>query len=123
MIDILALLFSCQDRKKLHGQLITEQEALYGSKPSPNKSGKKPLRTPVIAAMNRKLSLGGAMLQSSKPDKATLSSKRTNFYDQNANSRRDSTIPTPSGNINNLITKESGLQRPKESDLFMSIYV
>ncbi|CAA0387735.1 unnamed protein product [Arabidopsis thaliana] len=89
------------DMKKLHGQLITEQEALYGSKPSPNKSGKKPLRTPVNAAMNRKLSLGGAMLhQSLKHEKATLNSKRTNYYDQNATSRRDSALPTLSGRRN-----------------------
>ncbi|KAG7566255.1 hypothetical protein ISN44_As10g028400 [Arabidopsis suecica] len=90
-----------RDLKKLHGQLITEQEALYGSKPSPNKSGKKPLRTPVNAAMNRKLSLGGAMLhQSLKPEKATLNSRRSNYYDQNATNRRDSALPTPSGRRN-----------------------
>ncbi|XP_010512415.1 PREDICTED: 65-kDa microtubule-associated protein 4 isoform X2 [Camelina sativa] len=90
-----------RDLKKLHGQLITEQEALYGSKPSPNKSGKKPLRTPVNAAMNRKLSLGGAMLnQSLKPEKATFNGKRSSYYDQNATSRRDSTLPTPSGRRN-----------------------
>ncbi|CAH2063308.1 unnamed protein product [Thlaspi arvense] len=90
-----------RDLKKLHGQLITEQEALYGSKPSPSKSGKKPLRTPAsAAAMNRKLSLGGAMLQSSKLDKATLNSKKTNYYDQNATGRRNSTLPAPSGRRN-----------------------
>uniref|UniRef100_M4DD99 Uncharacterized protein n=1 Tax=Brassica campestris TaxID=3711 RepID=M4DD99_BRACM len=90
-----------RDLKKLHGQHITEQEALYGSKPSPGKSGKKPLRTALpSSAMNRKLSLGGAMLQSSKPEKATLSSKKTTYYDQNAPSRRDSTIPNPSGRRN-----------------------
>ncbi|XP_056865655.1 65-kDa microtubule-associated protein 4-like [Raphanus sativus] len=87
-----------RDMKKLHGQLITEQEALYGSKPSPGKSGKKPLRTALpSSAMNRKLSLGGAMLQSSKP---TLNTKKTTYYDQNAPSRRESTIPNPSGRRN-----------------------
>ncbi|CAN6836861.1 unnamed protein product [Brassica oleracea] len=90
-----------RDLKKLHGQHITEQEALYGSKPSPGKSGKKPLRTALpSSAMNRKLSLGGAMLQSSKPEKATLNSKKTTYYDQNAPSRRESTIPNPSGRRN-----------------------
>ncbi|CAH8285144.1 unnamed protein product [Eruca vesicaria subsp. sativa] len=90
-----------KDLKKLHGQLITEQEALYGSKPSPGKSGKKPLRTVLpSSAMIRKLSLGGAMLQSSKPEKATLISKRNTYYDQNALSRRESTIPNPSGRRN-----------------------
>lgn len=94
---ILLCLFSYQDMKKLHGQLITEQEALYGSKPSPGKSGKKPLRTALpSSAMNRKLSLGGAMLQSSKP---TLNTKKTTYYDQNAPSRRESTIPNPSGTV------------------------
>ncbi|EOA23578.1 hypothetical protein CARUB_v10016774mg [Capsella rubella] len=87
-----------RDLKKLHGQLITEQEALYGSKPSPNKSGKKPLRTPVNAAMNRKLSLGGAMLnQRLKPEKAKTQSS---YYDQNTTGRRDSTLPAPSGRRN-----------------------
>ncbi|ESQ43989.1 hypothetical protein EUTSA_v10005817mg [Eutrema salsugineum] len=90
-----------RDLKKLNGQLITEQEALYGSKPSPSKSGKKPLRTPVAAGMNRKLSLGGAMLQGMKPEKATtFNSKKYNFFDQNANRRRDSTLPNPSGRRN-----------------------
>lgn len=49
--------------------------------------------------MNRKLSLGGAMLQSSKPEKATLNSKKTNYYDQNATGRRDSALPTLSGTL------------------------
>ena len=55
--------------------------------------------------MNRKLSLGGAMLQSSKPEKATLSSKKTTYYDQNAPSRRDSTIPNPSGTVHTNNTR------------------
>lgn len=60
-----------RDQKKLQGQLIAEQEVLYGSKPSPIKppSVKK---TPRIStggnASNRRLSLGGAMLQTPKPD-------------------------------------------------------
>lgn len=35
--------------------------------------------------------------QSLKPEKATLNSKRSNYYDQNATNRRDSALPTPSG--------------------------
>ncbi|GMN43064.1 hypothetical protein TIFTF001_012255 [Ficus carica] len=60
------------DQKKLRGQLIVEMEALYGTKPSPSSSGKKGLKTTVTgaASASRKLSLSGAMLQNSKPEKA-----------------------------------------------------
>ncbi|KAK9293145.1 hypothetical protein L1049_021131 [Liquidambar formosana] len=59
-----------RDQKKLQGQLIAEQEALYGSKPSPSKpqSIKKAPRISTGGASNRRLSLGGAMLQTPKPD-------------------------------------------------------
>lgn len=63
-----------QDQKKLQGQLIAEQEALYGSKPSPmkNPSAKKGPRLSCggagTGATNRRLSLGGAMVQTPKPD-------------------------------------------------------
>ncbi|KAK2971749.1 hypothetical protein RJ640_022888, partial [Escallonia rubra] len=56
-----------RDQKKLQGQLIAEQEALFGSKPSPMKqSGKKGPRLSCGGASNRRLSLGGAMLQTPK---------------------------------------------------------
>ncbi|WOL05921.1 65-kDa microtubule-associated protein 3-like [Canna indica] len=51
-----------RDQKKLQGQLIAEQEALYGSKPSPS----KPQSAKKVA--NRRLSLGGALLHPSKAD-------------------------------------------------------
>ncbi|XP_011034447.1 PREDICTED: 65-kDa microtubule-associated protein 3-like isoform X2 [Populus euphratica] len=51
-----------RDQKKLHVQLIAEQEALFGSKPSPSQSGRKPSRTSVGVAINQKLSLAGAMV-------------------------------------------------------------
>ncbi|XP_057798404.1 65-kDa microtubule-associated protein 3 [Salvia miltiorrhiza] len=60
-----------RDQKKLQGQLLTEQEALYGSKPSPmkNQSAKKgPRLSCGGAATGRRLSLGGNMLQTPKPD-------------------------------------------------------
>ncbi|KAL3521451.1 hypothetical protein ACH5RR_019600 [Cinchona calisaya] len=60
-----------RDQKKLEGQLITEQEALYGSKPSPIKcqSGKKgPRLSCGGGASTRRLSLGGTMLQTPKAD-------------------------------------------------------
>ncbi|KAI3815854.1 hypothetical protein L1987_15537 [Smallanthus sonchifolius] len=53
-----------KDQKKLQGQLIAEQEAMFGSKPSPMKqqSGKKGgSRMSYGGASNRRLSLGGAM--------------------------------------------------------------
>uniref|UniRef100_A0A6M2F212 65-kDa microtubule-associated protein 3-like n=1 Tax=Populus davidiana TaxID=266767 RepID=A0A6M2F212_9ROSI len=59
-----------RDQKKLQGQLIAEQEALYGSKPSPSKppSVKKTPRVSTGGASNRRLSLGGTMLQTPRPD-------------------------------------------------------
>ncbi|CAA0809540.1 65-kDa microtubule-associated protein 3 [Striga hermonthica] len=61
-----------RDQKKLQGQLQTEQEALYGSKPSPmkNQSAKKGPRLSCggVGASNRRLSLGGSMLQTPRPD-------------------------------------------------------
>ncbi|KAK7391785.1 hypothetical protein VNO78_20206 [Psophocarpus tetragonolobus] len=65
-----------RDLKKLQGQMIAEQEALYGSKPSPSKpqSVKKGPRMSTGGAVSRRVSLGGAMLQTPKPDsKATQS--------------------------------------------------
>ncbi|CAL9100732.1 unnamed protein product, partial [Musa acuminata var. zebrina] len=59
-----------RDQKKLQGQLIAEQEALYGSKPSPLKpqSAKKLHRT-SNGGPSRRLSLGGAAMQPPpKPD-------------------------------------------------------
>ncbi|XP_021683671.2 65-kDa microtubule-associated protein 3 isoform X3 [Hevea brasiliensis] len=67
-----------RDQKKLQGQLIAEQEALYGSKPSPSKTQnvRKAPRVSAGGASNRRLSLGGAMLQTPKPD-LTNTSKAT----------------------------------------------
>uniref|UniRef100_A0A5B6ZTY3 65-kDa microtubule-associated protein 3-like n=1 Tax=Davidia involucrata TaxID=16924 RepID=A0A5B6ZTY3_DAVIN len=73
-----------RDQKKLQGQLIAEQEAIFGSKPSPMKpqSGKKCPRLSTGGASNRRLSLGGAMLQTPKADplhsiKATPNTRQT----------------------------------------------
>ncbi|KAA8533822.1 hypothetical protein F0562_031339 [Nyssa sinensis] len=77
-----------RDQKKLQGQLIAEQEALFGSKPSPMKlqSGKKGPRSSTGGASNRRLSLGGAMLQTPKADplhsiKATPTTRLTKKSD------------------------------------------
>lgn len=63
--------YTLKDQKKLQGQLIAEQEALYGSKPSPSKplGGKKAPRMSTGGATNRRLSLGAAMHQTPKPNK------------------------------------------------------
>ncbi|KAI9076707.1 hypothetical protein K1719_041347 [Acacia pycnantha] len=57
-----------RDLKKLQGQLIAEQEALYGSKPSPSKAqgNKKAPRMSTGGAASRRVSLGGAMVQTPK---------------------------------------------------------
>ncbi|KAM1368426.1 hypothetical protein PS1_001757 [Malus domestica] len=54
-----------RDQKKIQGQLIAEQEVLYGSKPSPSKpqSVKKAPRMSTGGASNRRLSM-----QAPKPD-------------------------------------------------------
>ncbi|KAJ6794431.1 65-kDa microtubule-associated protein 3 [Iris pallida] len=59
-----------RDQKRLQGQLIAEQEALFGSKPSPCKpqTAKKTPRT-SMGGSSRRLSLGGGtIMQSQKPD-------------------------------------------------------
>ncbi|CAL4974688.1 unnamed protein product [Urochloa decumbens] len=58
-----------RDQKKIQDQIKAEQEALYGSKPSPSKpqSTKKVPRNSVGGA-NRRLSLGGATMHAPKTD-------------------------------------------------------
>ncbi|CAI9092095.1 OLC1v1027250C1 [Oldenlandia corymbosa var. corymbosa] len=80
-----------RDQKKLQGQLIAEQEALYGSKPSPMKcqSGKKGPRLSCGGASNRRLSLGvgATMLPAPKsdffhPPKATPNTRQAKKNDR-----------------------------------------
>ncbi|KAL5570031.1 hypothetical protein UlMin_026606 [Ulmus minor] len=67
-----------RDQKKLQGQLIAEQEALFGSKPSPSKpSAKKGPRMSTGGANNRRLSLGGAMIQTPKATHSRPSSRKS----------------------------------------------
>ncbi|XP_022774468.1 65-kDa microtubule-associated protein 3-like [Durio zibethinus] len=94
-----------RDQKKLQGQLIAEQEALYGSKPSPSKpqSIKKGPKYSTGSANNRRVSLGGAILPTHKPDllhsaKATpltRPSRKTEHMFQNdyLNHRQDDATP------------------------------
>ncbi|XP_074274331.1 65-kDa microtubule-associated protein 3-like [Silene latifolia] len=56
-----------REQKKLQGQFITEQEAMFGSKPSPLKSGKKASRMSMGGGNNRRLSVGGNMIQTPRP--------------------------------------------------------
>ncbi|KAL0400849.1 UNVERIFIED_CONTAM: microtubule-associated protein 3 [Sesamum latifolium] len=70
-----------RDQKKLQEQLLTEQEALYGSKPSPmkNQSAKKGRRLSCGGGpSNRRLSLGGPMLQTPKADMPPLAKATPN---------------------------------------------
>lgn len=53
---------------------MAEQEAIYGSKPSPSKSGTKNFRPSTGGAANKRFSIGGAVLQNTL-DKAALSSR------------------------------------------------
>ncbi|KAL8539634.1 hypothetical protein ACS0TY_001298 [Phlomoides rotata] len=77
-----------RDQKKLQGQLQTEQEALYGSKPSPmkNQSAKKGPRLSCggggvgVGASSRRLSLGGPM---PPPSKATPNTRNAKKNDRN----------------------------------------
>ncbi|PWA91055.1 microtubule associated protein (MAP65/ASE1) family protein [Artemisia annua] len=83
-----------RDMKKLQGQLITEQEIMFGSKPSPMKqqSGKKGGRMSCGGASNRRLSLGGAMLaprtdlHSTRP---TPNTRQTKKNERQSNNRDD----------------------------------
>ncbi|WCJ22848.1 microtubule-associated protein 65-4 [Euphorbia peplus] len=63
-----------RDQKKLQVQLIAEKELRYGAKPSPSRSARKGFRpSGAAAASDRKLSLGGSMLQNVKPDRKVSS--------------------------------------------------
>lgn len=73
-----------RDLKKLQGQMIAEQEALYGSKPSPSKpqSVKKGPRMSTGGAASRRVSMGGAMLQTPKPDSKATHSRAVRKVDK-----------------------------------------
>ncbi|KAJ8552763.1 hypothetical protein K7X08_020156 [Anisodus acutangulus] len=76
-----------RDQKKLQGQLMAEHEAIYGSKPSPmkNQSAKKGRRMSCGGPTNRRLSVGGTMPQTPKPElhstKATPNTHHTKKSD------------------------------------------
>lgn len=66
-----------RDQKKLQGQLIAEQEVLFGSKPSPSRpqSAKKLTRSSTGSGSNRRLSLATSALMQPSSAKSTLSTK------------------------------------------------
>ncbi|PWA85074.1 microtubule-associated protein, MAP65/Ase1/PRC1 [Artemisia annua] len=88
-----------REQKKLQGQLIAEQEALFGSKPSPMKqqSAKKGGRLSMGGAgptSNRRLSLGAAAHATPKPDfhstrGATPNTRTAKKIDRQLNNKDD----------------------------------
>ncbi|PHT93576.1 hypothetical protein T459_01458 [Capsicum annuum] len=84
-----------RDQKKLQGQLMVEQEALFGSIPSPSKSAKKNFRPSMGGFTNKRLSLGGSMLQTPYAGKAAPSSRQSSSLIQQTpqSGRRDSILP------------------------------
>lgn len=83
-----------RDQKKLQGQLMVEQEALFGSIPSPSKSAKKNFRPSMGGLTNKRLLLGGSMLQTPYAGKAALSSRLSSSLNQQTpqSGRRDSIL-------------------------------
>ncbi|KAE8664950.1 65-kDa microtubule-associated protein 4 [Hibiscus syriacus] len=97
-----------RNQKKLPGQLMTEQEALYGSKPSPSMTGKKASRTPTTVASHRKLSFGGAILQQVKTEKPVSHlhpNKKADYMNENSvtNHQRSTGCTTHSGRRNSKV--------------------
>ncbi|KZV23864.1 65-kDa microtubule-associated protein 3-like [Dorcoceras hygrometricum] len=72
-----------RDQKKLQGQLMTEQEAMFGSKQSPSKSVNKNSR-PLTG---KRFSLGGAMLQNMLVEKVGPHSSSKNNHAKQPGSR------------------------------------
>ncbi|GJT10784.1 65-kDa microtubule-associated protein 3-like protein [Tanacetum coccineum] len=91
-----------EDKKKLQGQLITEQEAMFGSKPSPMKqSGKKKGRMSCGGTSNRRLSLGGAMLAPRTDLDSTRATPNTRHAKKNERqyNNRDDESPTSQNSL------------------------
>ncbi|GJR75921.1 65-kDa microtubule-associated protein 3-like protein [Tanacetum coccineum] len=97
--DLYYLCRNKKDQKKLQGQLITitEQEAMFWSKPSPMKqSRKKEGRMSCGGASNRRLSLGGAMLTPRTDLDSTRATPNTRHAKKNErqSNNRDDGCPT-----------------------------
>ncbi|XP_047322279.1 65-kDa microtubule-associated protein 3-like [Impatiens glandulifera] len=93
-----------RDQKKLQGQLMAEQEAMFGSKPSPLKqqqlqSGKKASRRQSIGGQpqqtsNRRLSLGGPTLLQQQTPKATPNTRQPKKNPNNNNNDHLDSFPS-----------------------------
>ncbi|KAK6121717.1 hypothetical protein DH2020_044527 [Rehmannia glutinosa] len=101
------------DQKKLQGQLLAEQEALYGSKPSPvkNQNVKKDSRLSCGGASKRKLSLGAPILQTPKRDMLPSAKATPNTRKAKTNVR-----------INQDRLKDDGLSALSSGKFFPIIY-
>ncbi|KAJ8565450.1 hypothetical protein K7X08_008026 [Anisodus acutangulus] len=83
-----------RDQRKLQGQLMVEQEALFGLIPSPSNSAKKNFRPSMGGLANKRLSLGGSMLQTPYAGKAAPSSRLSSSSKQQTlqSGRRESFV-------------------------------
>ncbi|CAL5397983.1 unnamed protein product [Camellia sinensis] len=112
-----------RDQKKLEGQLLAEQEVLFGSKPSPTKSGKKVSSTSSSGgASSRRLSLGrhksrnnhrsgsSADLSSGKkiPDTGGLQAKQLTYNASNALEIKSPLIRKPLSPVNSALLSNTG---------------
>eukprot|EP00249_Psilotum_nudum_P011265 c23068_g1_i2 orf=601-1185(-) len=111
-----------QDQRRLHGQLVNEQETLFGTKPSPNSrtpsskksSASKSHGTTANTPTSRRLSLGGAMLlQFGSQDTLTprvngIAPLRTANKDSGKDSGKDKVRPSTADD-----TKTAGVSEPK----------
>ncbi|CAA2988902.1 65-kDa microtubule-associated protein 3-like [Olea europaea var. sylvestris] len=100
-----------RDQKKLQGQLLAEQEALYGSKPSPmkNQSTKKGPRLSCGGASNRRLSLGGTILQTPKHDMLHSTKATPNTRHAKKNDRLSHDNPTRDDRFQAMSSGRRGL--------------
>ncbi|CAI9767626.1 unnamed protein product [Fraxinus pennsylvanica] len=100
-----------RDQKKLQGQLLAEQEALYGSKPSPmkNQSVKKGPRLSCGGASNRRLSLGGTSLQTPKHDMLHSTKATPNTRHAKKNDRLSHDNPTRDDRFHAMSSGRRGL--------------
>ncbi|CAM8994248.1 unnamed protein product [Rhodiola kirilowii] len=109
-----------RDQKKLLGQLMTEQEVLYGSKPSPSKSGKKvPRISSVGAASNRRATMAVSTVHTSKPEKAAFQPRINKKVDgvgrYNLNRQQNSSVLT--GDRNPVKKSSSSTTNTHENEL------
>ncbi|KAI4354899.1 hypothetical protein L6164_003723 [Bauhinia variegata] len=99
-----------RDQRRIQGQLTAEHETLFGSKPSPSKCGKTTPRCSTGLPCNRKVSMGGAMLQNLKTEKAA-----TPLHSNNKGSFSNQTSSILRKQNGKETTKAAGLPVKKNS--------